>query len=288
MTETQAPEDIARVQEGDLVMLNDSKHKNHLLVVKAGEVFMGHRGTIKHDDIIGQAWGVRLESHMGNPFFVLQAGVTDLVQNIKRTTQIMYPKDIGYLILRLGVGPGKRVLECGGGSGGMTTVLAYLTGDSGRVYSYERNDKAQSLAKKNLALFGLDHRVEFKAGDAKDGFDERNLDAILLDLPNPYDFLEQVRASLKGGGQFATLLPTVNQVESTLYALAHSSFAFIDVCEISLRHYKSDWARFRPVDRMVAHTGYLVFARKIQDVGVEAEQYQENEENDEVGLDQLD
>lgn len=288
MTETQALENIAIVQEGDLVMLNDSKHKNHLFVVKAGEVFMSHRGVIKHDDIIGQAWGVRLESHTGNPFFVLQAGVTDLVQNIKRTTQIMYPKDIGYLILRLGVGPGKRVLECGGGSGGMTTVLAYLTGDTGRVYSYERNEKAQSLAQKNLALFGLDQRVEFKSGDAKDGFDERNLDAILLDLPNPYDFLEQVRASLKGGGQFATLLPTVNQVEMTLYALAHSSFAFIDVCEISLRHYKSDWARFRPVDRMVAHTGYLVFARKIQDFGVEVEQYQENEQSDEVERDLLD
>ncbi len=288
MSEIFSPEDKNSVQEGDLVLLNDSKHKNHLLRVKAGEVFMSHRGTIKHDDIIGQAWGVRLESHKGSPFFVLQAGVTDLVQNIKRTTQIMYPKDIGYLILRLGVGPGKRVLECGGGSGGMTTVLAYLTGDSGRVYSYERNPKAQSLAQKNLALFGLDHRVEFKAGDAKDGFEERNLDAILLDLPNPYDFLEQVRASLKSGGQFATLLPTVNQVESTLYALAHSRFAFIDVCEISLRHYKSDWARFRPVDRMVAHTGYLVFARKVEDSGVEAEQYQENEEGAEVERDRLD
>lgn len=288
MSETFSPEDRVSVQEGDLVLLNDSTHKNHLLRVKAGEVFMSHRGMIKHDDIIGQAWGVRLESHNGSPFYVLQAGITDLVQNIKRTTQIMYPKDIGYLILRLGVGPGKRVLECGGGSGGMTTVLAYLTGDSGRVYSYERNEKAQALAQKNLALFGLDHRVEFKSGDAKDGFDERNLDAILLDLPNPYDYLEQVRASLKGGGQFATLLPTVNQVESTLYALAHSRFAFIDVCEIMLRHYKSDWAKFRPVDRMVAHTGYLVFARKVEDSWVEAEQYQESEENDEVGLDRLD
>ena len=266
------PENIARVQEGDLVLLNDSEHRNHLLVMKAGEVFMSHRGVIKHDDIIGQAWGVPLVSHKGSPFFVLQAGITDLVQNIKRTTQIMYPKDIGYLALRLGVGPGKRVLECGGGSGGMTTVLAYLTGDTGRVYSYERNAKAQSLAQKNLALFGLDQRVEFKSGDAKDGFDERNLDAILLDLPNPYDYLEQVRTSLKGGGQFATLLPTVNQVEATLYALAHSRFAFIDVCEIVLRHYKSDWAKFRPVDRMVAHTGYLVFARKIEDFGVEPEE----------------
>ena len=225
---------------------------------------MTHRGVIKYDDIIGQPWGVRLESHSGHPFFVLQPGITDLVQAIKRTTQIMYPKDIGYIVLRLGVGPGRRVLECGGGSGGLTTVLAYLIGDTGCVYSYERNPEAQQLARKNLRLFGLEQRVEFKLGDANEGFEERNLDAIFLDLPNPYDYLEQVRTSLKGGGQFATLLPTMNQVELTLRALSHSNFAFIDVCEILLRHYKSDWSRLRPVDRMVAHTGYLIFARSIQ------------------------
>lgn len=252
------------VKEGDLVQLHGSTHKNHLLVLKAGEVFMTHRGVIKHDDIIGQPWGVRLESHSGHPFFVLQPGITDLVQAIKRTTQIMYPKDIGYIVLRLGVGPGRRVLECGGGSGGLTTVLAYLIGDTGCVYSYERNPETQQLARKNLRLFGLEQRVEFKLGDANEGFEERNLDAIFLDLPNPYDYLKQVRTCLKGGGQFATLLPTMNQVELTLRALSHSNFAFIDVCEILLRHYKSDWSRLRPVDRMVAHTGYLIFARSIQ------------------------
>ncbi len=255
---------VSLVREGDLVQLHGSTHKNHLLILKAGEVFMTHRGVINHDDIIGQPWGVRLESHNGHPFFVLQPGITDLVQAIKRTTQIMYPKDIGYIVLRLGVGPGKRVLECGGGSGGLTTVLAFLTGDTGRVYSYERNPEVQQLAQKNLRLFGLDQRVEFKLGDASAGFEERYLDAIFLDLPNPYDYLEQVSASLKGGGQFATLLPTMNQVELTLRALSHSNFAFIDVCEILMRHYKSDWARLRPVDRMVAHTGYLIFARSIQ------------------------
>ena len=106
--------------------------------------------------------------------------------------------------------------------------------------------------------------MEFKHGDAADGFDERNIDALFLDLPNPYDYLDQVSDSLIGGGQFATLLPTMNQVEITLKVLGHKNFAFIDVCEILLRHYKSDWGRLRPVDRMVAHTGYLIFARSIQ------------------------
>lgn len=262
---TENPNDMVnRVQDGDLVQLHGSSHKSHILIVKEGEVLQTHRGVIHHDDIIGQSWGVRLESHNGHPFFVLQPGLTDLVQSIKRTTQIMYPKDIGYIVMRLGIGPGTQVLECGGGSGGLTTVLAYLTGKEGRVYSYERNPEVQKLAIKNLTLFGLEDRVEFKAGNAGDGFEERNLDAIFLDLPNPYDYLEQVKTSLKAGGAFGTLLPTFNQVEILLRVLERSGFAFIDVCELSLRHFKTDWARIRPVDRMVAHTGYLIFARAVQ------------------------
>lgn len=272
------------VKEGDLVQLHGSSYKNNLLLMKAGEVFQTHRGVIKHDDIIGQPWGVQLKSHSGNPFYVLQPGISDLVQSIKRTTQIMYPKDIGYIVLKLGIGPGTRVLECGGGSGGFTTVLAYLTGETGRVYSYERNPEAQKLAKKNLTLFGLDQRVEFKPGDAADGFDESNLDVIFLDLPNPYDYLEQVQRSLKAGGNFGTLLPTVNQVEITLKALTHSNFAFIEVCEVLLRHFKSDWTRFRPVDRMVAHTGYLIFARAIQQSELELGQEPEEVLSDEPGV----
>ncbi len=265
------------VKEGDLVQLHGATHKNNLLVMKAGQVLQTHRGVIKHDDVIGQPWGIRLQSHTGNPFFVLQPGITDLVQNIKRTTQIMYPKDIGYIVLKLGVGPGKRVLECGGGSGGLTTVLAYLTGETGRVYSYERNPEAQKLARKNLSLFGLEQRVDFKLGDAGDGFEERNLDAIFLDLPNPHDYLEQVCLSLKAGGQFGTLLPTMNQVETILRGLSQSHFAFVDVCEILLRHYKSDWGRLRPVDRMVAHTGYLIFARMVH-VPLDNQEGQEDED----------
>jgi tRNA (adenine57-N1/adenine58-N1)-methyltransferase len=254
---------VNRVQAGDLVQLHGSTHKSHLLVVQPGGVLQTHRGVIYHDDIIGQTWGVKLESHNGHPFFVLQPGITDLVQSIKRTTQIMYPKDIGYIVLRLGIGPGTRVLECGGGSGGLTTVLAYLTGKQGRVYSYERNPEVQDLAKKNLRLFGLDDRVEFKLGDAKEGFEERDLDAIFLDLPNPHDYLDQVKTSLKAGGCLASLLPTFNQVEILLRVLGMGGFAFIDVCEIFLRHYKTDWAKVRPVDRMVGHTGFLIFARSV-------------------------
>lgn len=250
-------------KEGDLVQLQSSGYKSHILRLQAGAVLQTHRGVIRHDDIIGQKWGTRLQSHQGNPFYLFQPGLADLIREIKRTTQIMYPKEISYVMMILGVGPGKRVLECGGGSGALTTAFATMVGEEGKVYSYERKPEIQALARSNLARVNLDSRVVFKLGDAADGFEERDVDALFLDLPNPYDYLVQAKASLKGGGYLGMLVPTVNQVERCLQALQHHQFAFVEVCEILLRYYKTDWDRLRPVDRMIAHTGYLLFGRSV-------------------------
>ena len=250
-------------KEGDLVQLQGSGYKSHILRLQAGAVLQTHRGVIRHDDVIGQKWGTRLQSHQGNPFYLFQPGLADLIREIKRTTQIMYPKEISYVMMILGVGPGKRVLECGGGSGALTTAFATLVGEEGKVYSYERKPEIQALARSNLARVNLDSRVVFKLGDAADGFEERDVDALFLDLPNPYDYLAQAKTSLKGGGYLGMLVPTVNQVERCLQALQHHQFAFVEVCEILLRYYKTDWDRLRPVDRMIAHTGYLLFGRSV-------------------------
>jgi tRNA (adenine57-N1/adenine58-N1)-methyltransferase len=250
-------------KEGDLVQLQGSGYKSHILRLQAGAVLQTHRGVIRHDDVIGQKWGTRLQSHQGNPFYLFQPGLADLIREIKRTTQIMYPKEISYVMMILGVGPGKRVLECGGGSGALTTAFATMVGEEGKVYSYERKPEIQALARSNLARVNLDGRVVFKLGDAADGFEERDVDALFLDLPNPYDYLVQAKASLKGGGYLGMLVPTVNQVERCLQALQHHQFAFVEVCEILLRYYKTDWDRLRPVDRMIAHTGYLLFGRSV-------------------------
>lgn len=250
-------------KEGDLVQLQGSGYKSHILRLQAGAVLQTHRGVIRHDDVIGQKWGTRLQSHQGNPFYLFQPGLADLIREIKRTTQIMYPKEISYVMMILGVGPGKRVLECGGGSGALTTAFATMVGEEGKVYSYERKPEIQALARSNLARVNLDSRVVFKLGDAANGFEERDIDALFLDLPNPYDYLAQAKTSLKGGGYLGMLVPTVNQVERCLQALQHHQFAFVEVCEILLRYYKTDWDRLRPVDRMIAHTGYLLFGRSV-------------------------
>ena len=251
-------------REGDLVQLVGLTHKHFIFHLKSGGDFHTHRGVLKHDDLIGQPYGSRVYSHMGAPFFLLQPSIADILNDLPRTTQILYPKDIGYILVMMGVAPGQRVMEAGTGSGSMTIALATAVGTDGKVISYEQKQDNQNLARKNLERVGLASRVDFKLRDIQAGFDETDADAFFLDVQFPYEYIPQVRAALKPGGFFGGLIPTINQVEKTLTALKLNKFAFVEVCELMLRHYKTDPARIRPVDRMVAHTGYLIFARRIE------------------------
>jgi tRNA (adenine57-N1/adenine58-N1)-methyltransferase catalytic subunit len=250
--------------DGDLAQLVGLRHKHFIITLQEGTKFETHRGILQHDDLIGKPWGTQVFSHMGSPFFLLQPSLADLLIDLPRTTQILYPKDIGFILVTMGVGPGQKVMEAGTGSGSMTTALAYAVGPEGRVISYEAKQDVQNLARKNLARFGLDSRVDFKLRDIQEGFDERDADSFFLDVPNPYDYIQQVRSALKPGGFLCCLIPTFNQVEKTLYALRQNRFAFVEVCELLLRYYKPEPSRLRPTDRMVAHTGFLIFARRIE------------------------
>ncbi|GJQ35936.1 MAG: tRNA (adenine-N1)-methyltransferase [Anaerolineaceae bacterium] len=251
-------------REGDLAQLVGLTHKHFIFILQSGGEFQSHRGVIKHDDLIGKPWGSQVFSHTGAPFFLLQPSMADILNELPRNTQILYPKDIGYILIQMGISEGQTVLEAGTGSGSMTIALAANIGPSGRVVSYENKQDTQNLARKNLERVGLASRVDFKLRDIQEGFDEADADAFFLDVQNPYDYISQVRAALKPGGFFGSLMPTYNQVEKVLFALKQNNFAFVEVCELLLRYYKTNPARLRPTDRMVAHTGFLVFARKIE------------------------
>jgi tRNA (adenine57-N1/adenine58-N1)-methyltransferase len=251
-------------QPGDLALLVGLRHKHFIITLTPGETFHTHRGIVYHDELIGLPWGTQVFSHQGSPFFMLQPSLGDLLVDMKRSTQIMYPKDIGFILTTMSVGPGQTILEAGTGSGSMTVALANTVGPEGRVITYERREEFQRLARKNLERLGLEGRVDFKLGDIIDGFSEKNVDAVFLDVPNPWDFIGQVRTALKPGGFFCNLVPTFNQVETLLYSLRRERFAFIEVCELLMRYYKPEPTRLRPTDRMVAHTGYLTFARRIE------------------------
>lgn len=250
-------------QVGDLAQLVSAQNKRFTIRLVPDGHLHTHRGILNHNELIGLPWGSQIASHLGSPFILIQPTLSDILLETKRNTQIMYPKDIGYILVTMGIGPGKIVLEAGTGSGSLTTALAYMVSPSGCVYSYESRPEMQRLAIKNLERIGLEERVVFKLRDIKDGFDETGVDALFLDVPNPHDYLSQVKTALKPGGPFGTILPTANQVSTLIISLKREHFAFIEVCEILLRFYKAVPERLRPTDRMVAHTGYLVFARSI-------------------------
>lgn len=246
---------------GDLVQLVSPTNKKIFVRLTPGSQIHTHRGVVSHDTLIGIPWGSEIQSHTGSSYVLLKPTLHDLLIETKRNTQILYPKDIGYILLKLGIGEGQTILEAGTGSGALTTAFAWYVGKSGRVISYDLRADIQYLARKNLQQLGLEERVTLKTKDIGEGFDENEADALFLDLPNPFDYIGQVVKALKPGGNFGTILPTTNQVQKLLSALNHHHFGFLEVCEILIRYYRPFADKLRPTDRMVAHTGYLVFAR---------------------------
>lgn len=250
-------------QPGDLALLVGRDRKTFIVRLEPGSQFHTHRGVLAHDDLIETPWGTHLPTHLGYPFLLLRPSTDDLVRDLKRTTQIVYPKDAGYILMKMRIAPGCRVVEAGTGSGGFTLVLAQAVGPTGRVYSYEVRPEMQQLARMNTEKLGLTEFVEFKLRDIAEGFDERDIDALFLDVSSPWDYLTQAHAALTNGGFLGCILPTTNQVSRLIGAMEEVNFGPIEVEELLLRQYKAAPARLRPMDRMVAHTGYLIFARAL-------------------------
>ncbi len=251
------------IQDGDLVQLVGRDHKYRLVRLQPGAELHTHRGLLKHDDMIGKPWGSRVDSHIGRPFYLLPPSLHDILRDTKRSSQIIFPKDIGYILLKLSIAPGMTVVEAGTGSGALTTALATAVGPQGRVISYDSRADMQTLARRNLEGLGLEGRVDFRLRDITQGFEETDVPALFLDVAVPHEYIGQARAALRPGGFFGSIVPTTNQVSMLLSSLERHEFEFVEVSELSLRYYKPVPERLRPTDRMVAHTGYLIFARPV-------------------------
>lgn len=252
------------LNSGDLVLLISPKGKRYLHKLDPQAEVHTHDGRILMSEVAEAGYGRRVRTHLGRPYLVLRPTVHDLIKNVKRSTQIMYPKEIGYLLLKLGVGPGMTVIESGTGSGGLTTALAWYVGDTGKVITYERREEFYRLARKNLERVGLAHRVEQVNQDISEGFQHNGAHALFLDVRTPWDYLESIPSAVIPGAMCGFLLPTVNQVSDLLRGLERGPFQDVEVLEILVRRYKPVADRLRPEDRMVAHTGFLVFARYIE------------------------
>lgn len=250
-------------QTRDLVLLLGKDGKRFIVRLSPGESLHTHRGFIKHDDMLGQPFGAQLTSHLGYPFYLLRPSIHDLIMNVKRESQIIYPKESGYVLLKMNILPGSRVIEAGTGSGAMTIALARGVMPSGRVYSYDRRQDMIDLATRNLSRVGVLDLVDLKCQGIAEGFEEKEVDALFMDVREPQLYVGRVKEALAPGSYFGALVPTTNQVSALLEELELRGFVDLEVSEMLLRHYKTVAARLRPEDRMVAHTGYLVFARPL-------------------------
>lgn len=250
------------ISEGDYILLYLDSRRS-FLVEATDKIFHTHRGYLKLKELIGQPYGSRIKSSMGTEFTVLKPTLRDLIlKKFRRPTQIIYPKDVGLILTYTGIGPGFRVAEAGVGSGALTAFLAYYVRPTGRVYGYEIRPDFIKIAKKNLSRTGLTDYIELKLKDVREGFDERDLDAIILDLPTPWEIIPKAYEALKNSGVFVSFSPTINQVEKTVEVARAQGFVSIEAVECLERHFKVKAGETRPETIMIGHTGYLVFARK--------------------------
>jgi tRNA (adenine57-N1/adenine58-N1)-methyltransferase len=249
------------VKEGSDVLLYLDARRNYLVRVRRGERFHTHRGFVLLDDLLDKHFGETVLSNVGHKFIILRPTVYDYLIKSLRSTQILYPKDIGLILVNSAVGPGSRVVEAGTGSGALATALANAVRPTGRVYSYDVRADFQRRAANNLERAGLLTFVDLKVGDVSQGIDEREVDSVVLDLATPWAVVPRARETLTGGGILVSFSPTIEQVIKTVTALEKEDFVDIETVESFLRRIKVKEGETRPETLMVGHTGYITRAR---------------------------
>jgi tRNA (adenine57-N1/adenine58-N1)-methyltransferase len=247
---------------GERVLLLDSKQRRHLVTLAEGGEFHSHTGIVRHDDLIGRDEGITVRTTMGARLVVVRPTLGEYVLEMPRGAQVIYPKDLGPILLLADIFPGAKVLESGVGSGALTMTLLRAVGPTGSVVGYELRDDFASRAQRNVAgLLGDDLPLRVEVRDAYDGIDEEALDRIVLDLPEPWRVVKHAVSALRPGGILLAYLPTIGQVARLREEIAQSAFGMAQSLEVLHRTWHVDGQSVRPDHRMVAHTGFLTHAR---------------------------
>ena len=224
-----------KISEGDYVILYLDLRRTYMVKVEAGKTFHTHKGFVKLDELIGKDFGVTVQSSLGTEFTALRPSLTDYIMKSSRQTQITYPKDAALIVMFSGIGPGSLVVEAGTGTGALTTALAYYVKPEGKVCSYEIREEFQKTAEKNLKRANLIDFVELKSKDVTTGIDERDVDAVVLDLATPWLVVPHAYEALKASGIIVSFSPTIDQVVKTTEALREFNFICIETVECLMR-----------------------------------------------------
>lgn len=246
------------IKPDDLVLICH-KERKYLKKVDINSVFSGKGGTIIFSELVGTPFG---RSH--NAYEIYKPTLEDIVMfGLRRNTQIIYPKDAAYICFKLNLKSGSKVLELGTGSGALTLVFSSIVGKEGKVITVEKEDRHFKNAKKNIERFSFFSNVESINCDIFD-YKDLGFESVFIDVREPWHYIDHIWGLSKPSASLGMIVPTTNQLSEILKALEnHKGFGNIEICEIMLRKYKTVSERIRPFDRMVAHTGYLIFARKL-------------------------
>ncbi len=254
------------LSEGDPVLLIDSKGRQFLLKLDPTRTFQFHQGSLPHTELIGLEDGSWVESTGGARLLALTPRLADYIIKMKRGAQVVYPKDIGPILIYADVGPGMTVLEAGTGSGALTMGLLRAVGPGGRVVSVDLREDHSAHARKAISrwLGTIPDNLDLRVGDVVESVEEVAPDRLILDLPEPWRVLESAAKHLKSGGVLCAYLPTVPQVQTTVETAEELGvFVEIEVKEVLIRDWNVSGRSVRPEHSMVGHTGFLIFMRRI-------------------------
>jgi tRNA (adenine57-N1/adenine58-N1)-methyltransferase len=255
---------LTEIEESSYVLLFYNPRKKWLTKVTRDKKFHTHLGIIDVSSIVGMEYGSAIRTTEGKLIFLMEPTIHDFIMKSERKTQIVYPKDLGYIVARTGLKNGSKVLEIGTGSGALATFMASIVKPEGHIYSFDVNSEFMEMAKRNLEKAGMAKYVTLHQHDPHQGVNIRNVDVATVDLGDPWTVVDQVYDALKGGGAFVAICPTTNQIEKTAVQLKKSGYADIDCVELMIRNIEAREGMTRPSMRMIGHTTYLVFARKVE------------------------
>jgi tRNA (adenine57-N1/adenine58-N1)-methyltransferase len=249
------------LRAGERVLLIDRKKRRYLVTLEDGGEFHSHSGVLPHDDIIGQQEGAALRSSRGATYSVFRPTLSDFVLKMPRGAQVIYPKDLGAILMLADVFPGARVLESGVGSGALSMTLLRA---GAVVHGYELREDFAARARKNVESFCTEEMVDnytIEVRDCYDGIDLEHLDRVVLDLPEPWQVVTHAERALRPGGILVAYTPAITQAVALRERLVDSDFELCETLEVLHRGWNIDGMSVRPDHRMVAHTGFLTHAR---------------------------
>lgn len=258
--------------EGDLALFVDSKERRYLVRLVAGGELQLHTGTVTHEELLGSEPGNVVRTSRGSRLLVTRPTLADYILKMPRGAQVIYPKDLGPIAVAADLSPGLRILEAGVGSGALSLLILRLIGETGTLISYDTREDHASRALQNIEGFmgspPVNHQV--RIGDVIDVDGEEIFDRLLLDLPDPWRVIPALVPRLSGGGIALCYLPTIPQVSSTVETMRDCGFGMIEAVEILSRTWHVEGQSVRPDHRMVGHTGFLVYGRKLASPDVES------------------